>query len=71
MEGVGPILAEQIREELAEKPTQKLIERLRERGLNFELDESERRQQGGPLEDKTFVLTGTLPNLTRAEAEGE
>jgi DNA ligase (NAD+) len=68
VEGVGPILAEQIREELAEAPTQKLIERLRERGLNFELAESERRQEGGPLEGKTLVLTGTLPNLTRDEA---
>ena len=32
------------------------------------LSEAERRTQGGPLEDKTFVLTGTLPNLTREEA---
>jgi DNA ligase (NAD+) len=68
VEGVGPIMAEQLREELAEEPTLKLIERLRERGLNFELDKSERRQEGGPLEGKTLVLTGTLPNLTRDEA---
>ena len=68
VEGVGPILAEQIAEELAEEPTRELIERLRERGLRFELDESERRSQGGPLEGKTFVLTGTLPDLTREEA---
>jgi DNA ligase (NAD+) len=68
VEGVGPIMAEQLREELAEEPTLKLIERLHERGLNFELDESERRQEGGPLEGKTLVLTGTLPNLTRDEA---
>jgi len=44
------------------------IERLRERGLRFELDPSERRQEGGPLEGKTFVLTGTLPNLSRDQA---
>jgi DNA ligase (NAD+) len=68
VEGVGPIMAEQLREELAEEPALKLIERLRERGLNFELDESERRVQGGPLDGKTLVLTGTLPNLTRDEA---
>jgi len=68
VEGVGPIMAEQLREELAEEPTQQLVERLRERGLNFELDESERRQESGPLEGKTLVLTGTLPNLTRDEA---
>jgi DNA ligase (NAD+) len=69
VEGVGPILAGQIAEELSEEPTLELIRRLRERGLRFELDQSERRAEGGPLEDKAFVLTGTLPNLTRAEAE--
>ncbi len=68
VEGVGPILAEQIREELSEEPTLTLIERLRDRGLRFELAESERRAEGGPLEGKTLVLTGTLPNLTRDEA---
>ena len=67
VEGVGPIIAEQIAEELAEEPTRELIERLRERGLRFELDESERRAEGGPLEGKTFVITGTLPEpLPRA-----
>ncbi len=68
VDGVGPIMAEQLREELAEEPTLELIDRLRERGLNFELSESERRAEGGPLEDKTFVLTGTLPELSRDQA---
>ena len=68
VEGVGPITAAQIAEELSEEPTRDLIERLRERKLRFELDPSERRAQGGPLEGKTFVLTGTLPNLSRDEA---
>ncbi len=68
VEGVGPITAAQITEELSEEPTRDLIERLRERGLRFELDESERRAQGGPLEGKTFVITGTLPNRSRDEA---
>ena len=68
VEGVGPITAAQIAEELAEEPTRELIERLRERGLRFELDPAERRAQGGPLDGKTFVLTGTLPSLSREEA---
>jgi DNA ligase (NAD+) len=68
VEGVGPIVAERIAEELTEEPTVELIHRLRERGLRFELSEAERRAEGGPLEGKTFVLTGTLPNLTREEA---
>jgi DNA ligase (NAD+) len=68
VEGVGPIVAERIVEELSEEPTLELIRRLRERGLRFELSEEERRAEGGPLEDKTFVLTGSLPSLTREEA---
>jgi DNA ligase (NAD+) len=68
VEGIGPILAAQLVEELSDEGVRELIERLRERGLRFELDESERRAEGGPLEGKTFVLTGTLDNLTREEA---
>ena len=45
-----------------------LIERLGKAGLRMELDPSERRVEGGPLEGKTFVLTGTLPDLSREEA---
>jgi DNA ligase (NAD+) len=67
-EGIGPILAEQLREELSDDAVLDLIRRLRDRGLNFELSAEERRADGGPLEGKTFVLTGTLPDLTREEA---
>jgi DNA ligase (NAD+) len=67
-EGIGPILAEQIYEELSEDRTRMLIERLRKAGLRMELDPSERRRQGGPLDGKTLVLTGTLPSLSREQA---
>jgi DNA ligase (NAD+) len=67
-EGIGPVLARQIYEELAEDRTRKLIERLRKAGLRMELDPSERRQASGPLDGKTLVLTGTLPNLSREQA---
>ena len=43
VEGVGPITAAQIAEELSEDATRELIAKLRERGLRFELDPSERR----------------------------
>jgi DNA ligase (NAD+) len=67
-EGIGPVLAEQIFEELSEERTRALIERLRKAGLRMELDPSERRQAGGPLDGKTLVLTGTLPILSREQA---
>jgi DNA ligase (NAD+) len=68
VEGVGPIMAEQIAESLADEATQALIGKLEQKGLRLEADESERRAADGPLQGRTFVLTGTLPELTREEA---
>jgi DNA ligase (NAD+) len=68
VDGIGPVLAEQLREELSDEAVLDLITRLRERGLRFELSAAERRAEGGPLEGKTFVLTGTLPALSREDA---
>lgn len=68
VEGVGPIMAVQIAESLSDDPTWALVEKLAEKGLRMEADESERRAADGPLQGKTVVLTGTLPELTREEA---
>jgi DNA ligase (NAD+) len=68
VDGVGPIRAEQITESLADERTSELIEKLRERGLSFKQEGPARPAGGGPLDGKTLVLTGTLPNLTREEA---
>jgi DNA ligase (NAD+) len=68
VEGVGPIMAVQIAEALAGEGTWALVEKLRAKGLRLEADESERRAADGPLQGKTLVLTGTLPELTREEA---
>jgi DNA ligase (NAD+) len=68
VEGVGPVMAVQIAESLADERTAELIAKLGEKGLRLELDPSELRQAGGPLEGRTLVLTGTLDDLTREEA---
>ncbi len=68
VEGVGPIMAVQIAESLADEATWALVEKLKQKELRLEAAESERRAAGGPLEGKTVVLTGTLPELTREEA---
>jgi DNA ligase (NAD+) len=65
-EEVGPKVAESIYQFFREPRNQDLIERLRSAGLQFEY--RARRRHGGPLSGKTFVLTGTLVNLTREEA---
>ncbi len=68
VEGVGPIMAVQIAESLADERTAELIAKLGEKGLRLELDPTELRRAGGPLEGRTLVLTGTLDELTREEA---
>ncbi len=68
VEGVGPIMAVQIAESLADEPTWALVEKLREKGLRLQAAASERRPAEGPLQGRTLVLTGTLPELTREEA---
>lgn len=64
--GFGPILAESIAEHLAEPQVWDMIERLRGHGLQLVGDAPAAAE--GPLAGKTFVLTGTLPNLTRDQA---
>jgi DNA ligase (NAD+) len=66
-EEVGPKVAESVFQFLREPPNQELIERLRAAGLRFEYQST--RPKAGPLKGLTFVLTGTLPNLSRDEAK--
>ena len=66
-EGIGPILAEQLAATLAEERTRKIIQRLRGHGLQFE-EKGPAPGTVGPLAGKTFVITGTLPGMSREEA---
>jgi DNA ligase (NAD+) len=63
---VGPKVAEAIREFFSNKRNLALIDRLRAAGLTFT---AEKRVTTSTLEGLTFVLTGTLPNLTRESAK--
>ncbi|HTV06811.1 MAG TPA: NAD-dependent DNA ligase LigA [Acidobacteriaceae bacterium] len=65
---VGPRVAQAIREFFDEKKNRALVERLREAGLTFT---AEKRKKSSKLEGLTFVLTGTLPNLTREDAKAK
>ena len=65
--GIGPIVAGLIHEQLADEKMHKLIADLRGAGLHFEQEGPPPGQ--GPLRDLTFVLTGTLPDLTREQAQ--
>ncbi|MCI1964685.1 MAG: NAD-dependent DNA ligase LigA [Oscillospiraceae bacterium] len=65
VEGIGEIIAQSVRQFFSLPNTAHLIGRLKDAGVNMSCltvaDDS--RFQG-----KTFVLTGSLPNLTRAQA---
>ena len=62
---IGPKVAETVREFFASPRNRALVERLRGYGLTFT---AERRVRGSSLSGLTFVLTGTLPTLTREQA---
>ena len=64
--GIGPVVAELIHGQLADEKLRALIADLQALGLSFE--EEGPPPGEGPLRDQTFVLTGTLPDLTREEA---
>jgi DNA ligase (NAD+) len=65
-EEVGPKVAESIYQFFREERNRRLIQGLRDAGLQFEY--RQKRKKTGPLDGLTFVLTGTLPNLTREDA---
>lgn len=67
VDGVGVIMAQSLHAWFADPENLELIERLRTYGLNFASARAETNADGA-LVNKTIVLTGTLPGLTRDEA---
>jgi DNA ligase (NAD+) len=64
-DGVGPIIGKSVAEWFAHKENQTLLERL---GKHLKIQKVEAPAKG-PLTGKTVVITGTLPTLSREEAE--
>src|SRR5581483_553301 len=65
---VGPVVAVSIANFFREPHNRQVIRRLREAGVAWK-EERPRAGRGAPLAGRTFVLTGTLPHLTRDEAK--
>lgn len=63
---IGPKVAQTIRDFFSNERNLALVDRLRTAGLTFT---AEKRVTTSTLEGLTFVLTGTLPNLTRESAK--
>lgn len=68
-EEVGPRVSQSIRAFFDEERNRELIERLRAAGLQFTYESQ--RKEGGRLSGKVFVITGTLPTLSREDAKAK
>lgn len=64
--GIGDVIAQSVVDYFENPTTRALIERLRERSLNF--TEPKAVVADGPLNGAVVVITGTLPSLSRGEA---
>jgi DNA ligase (NAD+) len=65
---VGPVLAESIARFFGERHNRDVIAALRKAGVHWP-ETAPQRASAGPLAGLTFVLTGTLPELTREDAK--
>ncbi|MEA2461459.1 MAG: ligase [Actinomycetota bacterium] len=62
---VGPVIATSIRQFFEQEANLEVLDRLKAAGVD---PIEEPKQTGGPLEGRTFIITGSLENFSRAEA---
>jgi DNA ligase (NAD+) len=67
---VGPVVAQSIHDFFAETHNREVVQQLRELGVHWEEHEGAAGKVL-PLTGKTFVLTGTLPTMSRDEAKAQ
>jgi DNA ligase (NAD+) len=68
---IGPVVAASVRDFADEPRNRALVEKLAAAGVNMDSLQPAPGVSGpGPLSGKVFVLTGTLPTMTREEATG-
>lgn len=66
IEGIGGVMAQSVTEFFAKSGTMDLLKRLQDAGVNMTWHGQ---KKGTALAGKTIVVTGTLPTLSRQEAE--
>ena len=65
---VGPVVAASAAQFFSERHNREVIEQLRAAGVHWPEAKGKAASPRGPLAGATFVLTGTLPKLTREQA---
>ncbi len=68
IEGVGPNIAEALVDWFAQKANQNVVEKLKDAGVDPQIKKDEKQKEGA-LTGLTFVVTGTLPTLSRDDAK--
>ncbi len=66
IEGIGPVLAQSVVDYFADDYRRRVLDKMRAAGVN--MHGAEKVKAGDSLEGLTFVLTGTLPTMSREEA---
>ncbi len=69
VDDVGPVVAQSIRTFFDQPHNREVVEQLRAAGIVWPEHEGRAEPAARPLAGKTLVLTGTLPTLTRDEAQ--
>ncbi len=67
--GMGPLTAAAIVEWFTHAPNRAVVEKLRRAGVRLAEEAPVEAREHKPLADKTFVITGTLPTMSRNEAK--
>lgn len=67
--GIGPKIAESIASYFQESANQAVITKLRDAGVNLKQEPRQLHSEGLPLAGRTFVVTGTLSQFSRATAQ--
>jgi DNA ligase (NAD+) len=69
IDGMGPVTAQRVVEWFQRPRHREIVEKLRDAGVNMVEATAEEDHGEQPLEGLTFVITGTLPTLSRNEAK--
>ena len=69
---VGPVVAQSVLDFFASSAGKKILQRMKQLGIEPKSEKVSAKQMARlPLAGKTFVLTGTLPSMTRDEASAK